>query len=313
MTISEQALNNVKIRRIEAQEEFRRRTGEIEKIPEYAKALREFAAGHKKALGLFAQGRDSDFIEANETAGREFEKKKIKILTDNGYPADYLDIPCYCDKCRDTGHECPYCIGKERNRLYAEQIRENSALSANSTFDKINHEYYGEYRNQMEQIYNFCRKYADDFSLKSGCLLMSGKTGLGKTHFSLAIANEAAQKGYSVGYNSAIEMFMKIEDEHFRQNSNEYMKMLADVDLLVIDDLGTEIQNRFYVSSLYGIMEIRLNRKLPTIISTNLDIYEIEERYGSRLCSRLMNFANLKFVGKDIRQLKRQLMRKSGK
>lgn len=75
MTISEQALNNVKIRRIEAQEEFRRRTGEIEKIPEYAKALREFAAGHKKALGLFAQGRDSDFIEANETAGREFEKK----------------------------------------------------------------------------------------------------------------------------------------------------------------------------------------------------------------------------------------------
>lgn len=308
MNIAEQVLNNIKIRRLEAQEELRRRIEKFEKNLDYIQALDEFQQKNHDALSLLFQGRNDEFVEANRMASETFKRRKSEILMSNGYPLDYLDAVYYCSECRDSGYDCPYCIGKEKSRLYAEEIRKNSALSDNFTFDKINLDYYGEYRQPMEQVYNFCIRYCENFSLKSGNILMTGNTGLGKTHFSLAIANNVADKGCSVGYNSAVEMFMKLEDEHFQQNINDYLKMLTSIDLLVIDDLGVELENRFYVTSLNTILEIRLNRKLPTIISTNLDFDEIEERYGERILSRFMNFTILRFNGSDIRLLKRQLL-----
>ena len=151
----------------------------------------------------------------------------------------------------------------------------------------------------------FCKRYAEDFHFPAKSILLRGKTGLGKTHLSLSIASVVIEKGYSVVYGSAPDLFRRIEKEHFSNSGDDsVIEALENADLLILDDIGAEFESKFYNSVFYNILNNRLNASLPTIISTNLDLSEIKERYGDRITSRLLTMESLIFVGSDIRILK---------
>ena len=137
---------------------------------------------------------------------------------------------------------------------------------------------------------------------------MRGETGLGKTHLSLAIANEVINKGYSVVYVSAPDILSKLEREHFSYNyasEEQLMQSLLECDLLILDDLGTEFSSQFTSTAIYNLFNTRVNAAKPMIISTNLSMEEISKVYTARITSRLFeNFHCLRFAGKDIRTQK---------
>jgi DNA replication protein DnaC len=162
-------------------------------------------------------------------------------------------------------------------------------------------------RERMRGVLSFCRSYAENFSTSSSSLLMRGATGTGKTHVSLAIAKIAAEQGHSVIYGPAQQLLHKIEKEHFGRSDGNSEDMMAGCDLLILDDLGMEFSSPFYVSCLYNLINTRMLADLPTIISTNLNQSQMQERYGDAITSRITgSFNPIVFLGKDIRQIKSQ-------
>ena len=137
---------------------------------------------------------------------------------------------------------------------------------------------------------------------------MVGETGLGKTHLSLAIAKTGIEKGYTVAYGSTQDFLRTIEAEHFgRAENNDTLNTLLDVDLLILDDLGAEFASPFYVSCLYNLINTRMLEGRTIILSTNLNQNQLKERYGDQITSRITGtFVPLLFMGRDIRQQKRQ-------
>jgi DNA replication protein DnaC len=158
---------------------------------------------------------------------------------------------------------------------------------------------------KMKSVYNKCVKYAQTFDLDSLSLYFYGRTGLGKTHLSLAIANEAIKKGYTVVYGSVINFLNKIEKEKFgRAEDLDTENMLIDVDLLILDDLGAEFTTALSTSVLYNIINSRICKGVPTIISSNLDFHELKERYPESVASRIIGtYTGVNFVGDDVRQI----------
>ncbi|MBO6302558.1 MAG: ATP-binding protein [Ruminiclostridium sp.] len=244
-------------------------------------------------------------------------QEQLRIeLKKHGYPADYLDPIYDCKVCEDTGivdgHRCK-CFMDVVKKAATDDMNRHSPLKL-CRFEDFSLSYYddttvtelgGTARKIMEYNYNICRRYAEEFHLPYSGLLLRGKTGLGKTHLSLSIASAVIEKGYSVIYNSAPDMFRRIEREHFNRSSDssDTLSMVISTDLLVIDDLGTEIESKqkFCMQTLYNIINDRLNASRPTIISTNLDHNELEQRYEERTYSRLTTMEELIFVGSDVR------------
>jgi len=254
-----------------------------------------------------------------EAESREVRAQADAILAGAGYPADYLEAQPVCALCGDTGYlrdglcECHKQLLKE---AAADALRA-CAPAYDFSFETFDTQLYSAEaepgsdivpRNRMQSVLDYCRAYAEDFDLSSPSLFMHGKTGLGKTHLSLAIAMSAAQKGYGVIYGSVQELLGKLEKERFDRNSTdrgEAEELLMGCDLLVLDDLGTEFSTSFTVAWLYNIINTRLMRKLPTIISTNLTPEELEARYAERITSRITGcYVSLEFFGRDIRQIK---------
>jgi DNA replication protein DnaC len=156
----------------------------------------------------------------------------------------------------------------------------------------------------MEKTYDYCRKYAASFSSDSGSLLFVGGTGLGKTMLSACIATEVTEKGYCVSYESAGHLFSKLEKNRFNptDESHAAVSEIENADLLIIDDLGTELPGNFVTAALYTLINDRILAGKPTIISTNLNAQEIAQRYSPQIASRLRGtYRLLTFVGEDIR------------
>ncbi len=229
-----------------------------------------------------------------------------QLLTENGYPADYLDMHYTCPKCRDTGYigsEFCECFKRICGSLSASRMNQNTHLKL-SNFDTFSLSYYkGQDYYTMKNIFEFTKRYAERFNTNSENILMFGGTGLGKTHLSLAIANKVLERGFSVVYDSAINILRHIEHEHFsREHSDEMINLVINTELLILDDLGTEYQTSFYSSTIYNIINTRLNRGKPTIISTNLDFAGINRRYEERVVSRITAvYECLEFKGEDVR------------
>ena len=159
----------------------------------------------------------------------------------------------------------------------------------------------------MTRNFNLCKKYAEGFTPTAGNLLFNGGTGLGKTMLSACIATAVAEKGFSVAYETAGHLFSKLERDRFRpdEESAAEVKKLAVCDLLIIDDLGTEMPGNFTVAALYNLVNDRLLAGKPMVISTNLNVDEMSRRYSPQIASRLHGgFTGLTFVGEDIRILK---------
>ena len=156
----------------------------------------------------------------------------------------------------------------------------------------------------MEKTFQTCRRYAQFFTEKSGNLLLSGDTGLGKTFLSACIARTVADRGYSVVYESAGRLFTNLERAKFAndESAREACRRYNECDLLIVDDLGTEMPGQFTTAALYGLINDRLLAAKPMIVSTNLTVDDMLKRYSPQIASRLRgSFERVAFLGEDIR------------
>ncbi len=308
-------------RRHAAEEKQRQRHKEvIEKLPEIAELEREMAGAGAEIVKAIALGGDvKKQIDGLSKKNLEIQRKRKALLTSSGFTTNYLEVKYTCPKCRDTGF-----IEGLRCDCYAKILRDlaykdlcSSAPIEKSRFDNFNTDYYPDTRDaitgvvpkkKMCEILTFCKSYASDFDTDSPSLLMYGATGLGKTHLSLAIAAAALEGGHGVIYGSAQNILLKLERERFgRGNTGDAESAVLECDLLVLDDLGAEFSTQFTVAAIYNIVNTRLLTGLPTIISTNLSLEELEEKYTQRITSRIIgNYISLPFCGKDIRQISKK-------
>ena len=229
----------------------------------------------------------------------------------------YLDDSPICTVCGGSGYVGSNMCECLRELCRQEQKKELTFLSAGKDrFEQFSLDYYPDrldpvmkvnVRSLMERNLQMCRRYAATFSEKSPNLLFSGDTGLGKTFLSACIARVVADRGYSVVYESASHLFGKLErakfynDEQARQDSQRY----TDCDLLIVDDLGTEMPSQFTTSALYTLINDRILYGRPMILSTNLNTEDFSRRYSSQVASRLNgNFQRIPFLGEDIRAKK---------
>ena len=306
-------------RRNSAFAENERRVSEINRrIPQIREINERLSAAGRELIGLISakDGKDvSERIEALRNDNLGAQAMSRQLLAANGYPEDYLDVHYVCPVCRDTGYAggryCE-CFKQLCGKLSAEELNKKTQLGT-AGFDSFSLSYYqGDDYRIMDNILRFARNYAETFTRNSGSILMLGRTGLGKTHLSLAIADTVMKKGYGVIYDSAVNILRSIEREHFsREHSTETIDLIMDCDLLILDDLGTEYESSFYSSTIYNIINTRLNRSKPTIISTNLDFEGIARRYDERVVSRLTSvYTCLQFSGEDVRLQKKRRSRK---
>lgn len=314
------AQSKIEKRRKDAEEalEMRRADAYI-KIPKLTEIQSRIALLGAEAVSAISKGADGPaYIEKLAKESLSAQSERRQLLKAAGLPEDYLEAHYTCSICEDTGVTDNGICNCQRELLTetAKDEIEKYAPLRRSTFDSYSLKYYPEEtdasgispKKRMGEIAQFCKDYALDFSLESPSLFMHGATGLGKTHLSLAIANEAIARGYGVVYGSAPNMFSQLEREHFgRQYNNErtYEQELLETDLLIIDDLGVEFSTQFTVSCVYNIINSRILSRKPTIISTNLTPRELEDKYTQRITSRIIGgFVSLRFIGRDIRQIK---------
>ncbi len=286
------------------------------KIPKAGEIIEELA-GTIGVLAHIISEKPADLdkqVEQLKDRNLYLQQQLAELLKNNGYPADYLDSIYTCELCHDTGiaadGRCK-CFKDLLKQIASKNLSE-SISSGVCGFDEFDLTLYPEQpspslgglspREIMTQNFNFCKDYAEDFHLPCGSVFMSGGTGLGKTHLSVAIAQKVIDKGYSVVYGSAPDILRKIENEHFdRDSSDDVLSVIKECDLLVFDDLGSEFDTPFYISTICEIINSRLNFGRPSIISTNLSSADIAKRYSDRIASRLLSMKNLYFTGKDIR------------
>jgi len=247
----------------------------------------------------------------------EYERlsaRQRSLLLAFGFPADYTDIKYHCDLCSDTGY-----IGINMCKCFKWELvltsLETSGLSSlikNQSFNTFSLDYY-ENNDKIRMSYNVevMKRFVDEFSPKNGISwLFIGPTGLGKTHLSTSVAVELIKKGFDVVYESANQIMNDYETVRFASNSlssSDFpdLERYTESDLLIMDDLGTEMTTQYTLSCLYNIINTRINRSLSTIISTNILQKELRERYSDRITSRLFGeYKPLIFTGKDIRAQK---------
>ncbi|MDD5946644.1 MAG: ATP-binding protein [Oscillospiraceae bacterium] len=312
------AAERIAARRRQAELQQEMRTAEVyREIPESA----EIDAQLRNAcMHLLQAGRDPEqqaaLMQMIQRRTVEAQNMMESVLVAHGYPADYLDMHYTCPDCNDTGlhnGERCRCFQQVLGCVGAEELSSRVSLDQYS-FAAFSTEYYrdqpADAYEKMKKIFAFCKAYADDFTIHSQPLLMCGKTGLGKTHLSLAITGVVLSKGFSVIYDSAGSLLHRIEQEHFKRGAAaeaDTLTQLLQCDLLVLDDFGTEFSTAFSRATVYTIVNERLTANKPIIINTNLTPEQIQQDYGDRIVSRLFASCKwLEFLGSDIRIRKMQ-------
>lgn len=269
------------------------------------------------AQAAFSRGGDvAAMIEDAKQKNLSLQAER-KALIDATFAPGWLNETPVCDHCGGNGYigstmcTCltELCREEQRKALTVLNAGEDdfNAFRLDVYPDKNDPRLGINIRAIMERTYQICRGYAENFGAKSGNLLFSGDTGLGKTFLSACIARTVSDKGYSVVYESAGHLFAHLErakfsgDEDARQNAERYTAC----DLLIIDDLGTEMPGQFTTAALYTLINDRILSGKATIVSTNLTVEELTKRYNSQIASRLRSFQRLAFVGEDIRLKKK--------
>ena len=286
----------------------------VETVPEILEAEEKMSrAGLAtiKAVGMGAADA-KEYIQKLSEINLEAQAQRRLLLKSNGFPEDWLDVHYTCKKCEDKGFVSGIMCGCFKDLLKSIEYEKlcSKLPVGNCRFDNFKLDYYPDGagtspKKRMESVLNYCKAYAADFSRRSPSLLLYGKTGLGKTHLSLAIAGNAVEEGYGVIYSSAQNLFNKLEKDKFGKADANTEEAILDCDLLIIDDLGAEFTTQFTVSALYNIVNSRELESKPTIISTNLMPEQLTKAYGERIASRILsNYVMLYFDGSDIRQIK---------
>ena len=255
----------------------------------------------------------------------DLQQERAVLLGSLGLPPDALDDKPACPLCGDTGWQGAKMCRCLQRLCAQEQIKELSKLLdlGEQSFDTFRMDYYSETpypgrgtspRKNMELAYDVCLNYARKFeSFLFRNLLLSGAPGLGKTFLSACIARAVSEHGYSVVYDTAGNIFAQFEAKKFQRDSadgqeaRDETRRYLNCDLLIVDDLGSELTTQLTQSALYELINARLVAQRHTVISTNLSLEEIARRYNPQIASRIEGeYHVLHFFGDDIRMLKKQ-------
>lgn len=303
-----------------AKERAEAHKAEVEaKYPEFAR-INDALASTSIRIFEAALGKKEDLIARIAALKRENEallEDRRAMLLSVGYPEDYLDIKYECPLCEDTGftHSGEQICACMRRALILAGYESSGIgdLLRTQSFDTFSLDFAktDEEKEHMARNLESAKRYAQSFSTqKASNLLLFGATGLGKTHLSTSIAKAVIDRGFDVYYDTAQNIFADFEAERFDRAYNQGDDERAtdkyfDCDLLIIDDLGTEMANQFTVSCLYNLLNTRLNHAKSTVLNTNLTHAEILRRYGERISSRLLGeYYQMPFIGSDVRMEK---------
>ncbi len=241
----------------------------------------------------------------------ELLARRSFLLIKHGFDANYTDPIYDCEKCQDTGYIDARICSCYKQALTTKGYESSGIanLLKKQSFESFSLDMYpDEVKPTMKRNYNKLKSFVDNFENDKTNFLLVGGTGLGKTHLSTSVAKELVDKGYYVVYEIAQNIFADFENDYFRDrfsDSEMTSERYLECDLLIIDDLGTEIVTSRSLSYLYNVINTRINKNLPILISTNLSGKEIEKLYNERIVSRLFGeFTIVKFEGLDVRKAK---------
>ncbi|MQN01935.1 MAG: DNA replication protein DnaC [Lachnospiraceae bacterium] len=270
-----------------------RRTELRKNIPELSQLEDSFrSAGRKRGLHMNYKGLTAKFIDQEK-----------HLLLEHGYPEDYLDPPYHCPDCHDTGyvgenHDEPcHCFKKYAlDLIYKDEPVMRRILT--DSFEDFDLSGYTSKKDSSgissyecaSKAFSQSRRFVETFDSDFKNLFFYGTPGSGKTFLSSCIASRLIKTDHTVIYLSAVRLFDVMADYSFnpRKNRDDYAySSLFSADLLIIDDLGTEVTNTFTASALFSLLNERLLTEKSTIISTNLTLNEVSDRYSQRVFSRL--------------------------
>ncbi len=280
--------------------------------PQAREVKGQMGSNAAKAAKAVLQGGDVRAeLEKLRDRGVALQNEYEALLAGHGLSLASVSPQYACQACRDTGfvdgRMCG-CLRQLQRALAYEGLSMRVPLGK-STFENFSLDYYQDDPRacqQMGNVLRVCKDYAARFRGDSSSLLFKGGTGLGKTHLSLAIAGQAIEKGFGVIYGSAQSFAVALEKERFDRPSpdgpGDANSQLVGCDLLILDDLGTEFPSQYVAAALYNVVNSRMLAAKPTIISTNLSMKDLEDRYSERFASRISGYyGKLEFIGTDVR------------
>ena len=293
-----------------------------EKIPKIKSIDEQLNNTGVKLVKSMLKPNTSMSIEAFRKNTDDLNITKKMLLVESGYSPDYLEPKYDCKECKDTGFignsPCK-CFKQSLINIAYEQSNLKHILALEN-FDNFTLDYYSTEKNPktgisvyetMYQNQQICAGLIEKFETDKQNLLLYGPTGLGKTFLCNCIAKELLDQGYTVLYFTAPQLFKLFEESRFHredmlEESKDILSTLFDVDLLIIDDLGTESVTTITISDLFNVLNTRYLNQTSTIISTNLTPKDWKDRYSDRIVSRVFgNYEPLKFSGTDIRMIKK--------
>lgn len=289
----------------------RRRDHVYECLPEY-RNLEDAAASLSVAQGKKLLFGDEAALDSLRQSLAALKEQKKQLLLDAGLSADYLEPIFTCPDCQDTGYinrEKCHCLKQAEITLLYEQSGIQDMLKRNN-FSLLSYEYYtGEGLTLFKHAVETCRNFIKYFNSDYRNLFFYGTVGTGKSFLSGCVAKELMDRGYSVIYFGAAGLFDLLSSVSFdAKNRDEKQSTYSDLyqcDLLILDDLGTELTNQFTASQLFSLLNERHLGKKSTLISTNFSLAELRDRYSDRIFSRITsNFEVCRLAGEDIRMYK---------
>lgn len=324
MAYSEQVLRRARARLEQAKqarehENAAHRRTAYERYPRLAEIDRELKQSMTQLMtAALRSGEDpTEAIAQIRARNLALQQERDWILEAGDLGEGYLDETPVCEVCGGSGYAGNRMCNCLQELCRQEQKKELTSLlcTGRESFENFRLDVYPDVydpklgaspRKLMQSNFTICRRYAQSFTPTAGSLLFSGATGLGKTFLSACIARQVADRGYSVVYDTAIRIFSDFETEKFGQQNEETRgitrKYMA-CDLLIVDDLGTEMTTQFTISALYHLVNARMIENRATIVSTNLNDRELEGRYSPQIASRLIGTYRLvQFAGEDIRR-----------
>lgn len=290
-----------------------RRSEALFAIPELEEIDKALGKTGLIIMNAAMQGDDvAQKIEQARMENLALQEKKKQLLLANGFPADYTDVKYECPLCQDEGFY-DFKICKCMKKKLVEAAYESSGMAhllRSQSFDNFDLAYYAEdprTATHMKRVLEITKSYAESFdSAKGSNMIFMGGTGLGKTHLSTSIARTVIDQGCDVFYAGAITFFSDFEMQRYGNSAGGETGLgtaqYFDCDLLIIDDLGTEVINQFTTSVLYNVINTRLSRKKSTIINTNFSQDDLRAKYADRITSRIFGeYRVIPFVGRDVR------------
>lgn len=288
-------------------------------IPELRLLEEQIISISARSGRMALRGDDSALTEL-KLQSAALKARQLELLAANGFPKDYLEMQYHCSRCKDTGY-----IDNEKCNCFKQAISDLMYSGSNiknilamENFNKFSFLYYSDDYiddtiglsplSNMQKVVANCKNFIRHFNKNHDNLLLLGNTGVGKTFLANCIAKELLDRGNTVIYLTSFRLFDILEkykfskDEGSSYEASNQFEYILDCDLLIIDDLGTELNNAFTNSQLYLIINERLLRQKSTVISTNLSLTNINSTYGERIFSRIVSsYSVQRIIGEDIR------------